>query len=251
MTPRQINTMLEPTQCAVCGRTLLRGEHPDIFLHAGERRLVCELCTPRAVHEGWIREGANAAPGRVRAGWRPGAGGVSFIDRLRRRREGDAELLVPEEAEGLLGSLDEEYEYPEPEPEPEHTPSASGLAEEPTMYREDRFVHAIPTNADMKVVRAIELFNASQHCRTIAGVARTLGAPLVSVRPSPTEGSIVTIVVAWEISWYRFEVDLADEAAGVRATSQGYELDELEPDDRTPNAIADEHGALHGAVQPA
>ncbi len=243
--------MLEPTQCAVCGRTLLRGEHPDIFLHAGERRLVCELCTARAVHEGWIREGADAAPGRARAGWRSGGGGVSFIDRLRRRRETDAELLVPEEAEGLLDSLDEEYEYPDPEPEPEHAPSLTGLVEEPTMYREDRFVHAIPTNADMKIVRAIELFNGSQHCRTIAGVARTLGAPLVSVRPSPTEGSIVTIVVAWEISWYRFEVDLADEAAGVRATGQGYVLDELEPDDRTPNAIADEHGALHGAVQPA
>jgi hypothetical protein len=246
VTPRQINTMLEPTQCAICGRTLLRGEHPDVFLHEGERRLVCELCTPRAVHEGWIREGADAAPGRARSGWRAGGGGASFIERLRRRREADAELLVPEEAEGLLGTLDEDY--PEPEPEPSGGP---GLSDEPPMYREDRFVHAIPTNADMKIVRAIELFNASQHCRTIAGVARTLGAPLVSVRPSRTEGSIVTIVVAWEISWYRFEVDLADEAAGVRATGQGYELDELEVDDRTPNAIADEHGALHGAVQPA
>ena len=82
-------------------------------------------------------------------------------------------------------------------------------------------------------------------------MARTLGAPLVSVRPSPTEGSIVTIVVAWEISWYRFEVDLADEAAGVRATGQGTELEELDEEDRSPNAIADEFGALHAAVQPA
>jgi len=73
----------------------------------------------------------------------------------------------------------------------------------------------------------------------------------VIVRPSATEGSIVTIVIAWELSWYRFEVDLADEAAGVRATGQGTELEELEEEDRSPNAIADEFGALHAAVQPA
>ncbi len=119
------------------------------------------------------------------------------------------------------------------------------------MYREDRFVHAIPTNADMKVARAIELFNTSQHCRTISGVSRTLGAPLVSVRPSLTEGSIVTVVIAWDLSWYRFEIDLADEAAGVRTTAQGAELAELEDADRAPNAVVDDHGLLHGIVPPA
>ena len=72
----------------------------------------------------------------------------------------------------------------------------------------------MPTNADLKMARALELFNASAHPRTVAGVARSLGAPIVAVRPSPTEGSVVTIVVGWELSWYRFEVDLADEAAG-------------------------------------
>ncbi len=250
MVPRQINTMQEPMQCAVCGRTLLRGEHPDVFLHAGERRLVCELCTPRAVHEGWIREGADAAPGRARTGWSRRGTGTSFMDRIRARRsDGDPELLVPEEAEGLLEVMDDEYVY-EPQPPPEPAEPAHPY-EEPPLYREVRSVHAIPTNADMKAVRAIELFNASQHCRTISGVARTLGAPLVSVRPSLTEGSIVTIVIAWELSWYRFEVDLADEIAGVRATGKGYELDQLDPEDRTPNAIADEHGELHAAVQPA
>ena len=69
MAPRQINTMHEPVACAVCLRTLLRGENPSVFLHAGERRMVCELCVPRAVHEGWIREGADQAPGRATRGW--------------------------------------------------------------------------------------------------------------------------------------------------------------------------------------
>ena len=41
---------------------------------------------------------------------------------------------------------------------------------------------------------------------------------------------MVQIVVAWELCWYRYEVDLAEEGAnGVRAAGQGYELTELEP----------------------
>ena len=111
--------------------------------------------------------------------------------------------------------------------------------------RDQRSVHAVPTNAGLKMARALELFNASPHRRTVAGVGRSLGAPLVTVRPSATEGSVVTVAVAWELSWYRFEVDLADEAAGPRVAGQGSELDELDPEDRTPNAAADETGALH------
>ncbi len=252
--PRQISTTHATITCTVCGRSLLRGERSDVFLHAGERRQVCELCTPRAVHEGWIREGADAAPGRAR-GWSRGSG-VGFLERLRqRRRDENVELLVPRGAEGLIEAIDEDpYAVPPPDmaPEPAPRPVADHrLPEEPLMYREDRLVHAIPTNADMKVARAIELFNVSQHCRTISGVSRTLGAPLISVRPSLTEGSIVTVVVAWDLSWYRFEIDLADEVAGVRQTAQGAELGELEDVDRAPNAVVDEHGLLHGVVPPA
>ncbi len=247
--------MHTPTPCAVCGRTLLRGESPDVFLHAGERCMVCELCTSRAVSDGWIREGADSAS-TVANGWmRRGTAAQTIAARWRRRgRDAEAELLVPHEAEGLLDHGQSEptvyqYEVPPPDMVPPD-PSNLTASSEPLMYREDRFVHAIPTNADMKVVRGIELFNASQHCRTISGVSRSLGAPLVSVRPSPTEGSIVWIFVAWELSWYQFEVDLADEAAGVRMVERGTELDELDPQDRVPNAVADEFGALHAALAP-
>ena len=64
------------------------------------------------------------------------------------------------------------------------------------------------------------------------------------MRPSATEGSIVSIVVGWELSWYRYEVDLADEEAGVRLVAQGAELTELEVEDQAPNAVADERGTL-------
>jgi len=71
------------------------------------------------------------------------------------------------------------------------------------------------------------------------------GAPIVAARPSATEGAIVTIVVGWELSWYRYEVDLGDEASGVRVSGQGAELSELDPADQAPNATADERGELH------
>jgi hypothetical protein len=139
---------------------------------------------------------------------------------------------------------------PAPEPEPEPEPVAV-VQPEPELEPEPaspRSVHAVPTNADLKVSRAVELFNVSEHPRTVSGVARSLGAPVVAIRPSATEGSVVTIVVAWELSWYRYEVDLGNEAAGVRVTEQGSELHELDPADQTANAAADEVGRLHLAA---
>jgi hypothetical protein len=49
----------------------------------------------------------------------------------------------------------------------------------------------------------------------------------------------------WELSWYRYEVDLSDEAGGVRRDAQGDELSDLNEDEQEPNAQADERGALH------
>jgi len=70
----------------------------------------------------------------------------------------------------------------------------------------------------------------------------------VSATPSATEGSIVSITVAWELSWYRYEIDLGDEAAGARVVAQGAELDELSAAERKANAHADDHGELHPAA---
>jgi hypothetical protein len=226
VTRKSITTSHAAVSCDVCGRTLLRGEHADVFLAAGARRMVCELCTARATHEGWIREGLDLSAGTRRA-----ADGRrrSFLGRLGRRRDNGHEELEP-------GGAEELFDAPppvQPEPEPVYEPP-----------REPRNVHAVPTNADLKKSRALELFNASEHPRTVAGVARSLGQPIVAVRPSATEGSVVGITVAWELSWYRFEVDLADEAAGVRVIAQGAELGELDEEDRVANASADERGEL-------
>jgi hypothetical protein len=55
---------------------------------------------------------------------------------------------------------------------------------------------------------------------------------------------MVTVVAAWELCWYRYEIDLADELPGVRVAAQGSELSELGPDEQEGNAGADENGLL-------
>jgi hypothetical protein len=230
---KSISTNAPVVNCDVCGRTLLPGETPNVFLAQGAKRNVCELCTQRASHEGWIREGLDDATVRSR-----GHNGRSrgLLSRLRGRSDAADD-----------GGHDDGHGHHHHH----HAPGHQERDRPPAPPREQRSVHAIPTNADLKMARALDLFNGSSHPRTVAGVARSLGPPIVAVRPSPTEGSVVTIVVGWELSWYRFEVDLGDEAAGVRLVTQGAELSELEPADQIPNAAADEHGELHLAAQHA
>ncbi|MCZ4493855.1 MAG: hypothetical protein QOH30_803 [Baekduia sp.] len=270
LTRKSITTNPAVVTCDVCGRTLLRGENSDVFLSGGSRRNVCELCTGRAVHEGWIREGLDDVVARNRDGRSRRRG--SLLSRLRARRP-DSDS-VPREAalpHAPEPRYDDDAYY---EPEPVDAPADPGRAPAPVEPRPDRYerepepvavaaevpdhtlyesrsVRGVPTNAELKVARAMELFNQSQQVRTVAGVARSLGAPIVSARPSRTEGSVVTIVVAWELSWYRFEVDLGNEAAGVRVAAQGSELSELETIDQTANAAADDHGRLHPAASLA
>jgi hypothetical protein len=232
MARKSISTNAPVVNCDVCGRTLLPGENANVFLAGGAKRNVCELCTQRASHEGWIREGLDDAT--VRSGGHNGRS-RGLLARLRGRRDAAAH-----------DGHDDGHGH-------DHAPARGDRDRDraPAPPREQRSVHAIPTNADLKMARALDLFNASAHPRTVAGVARSLGSPIVAVRPSPTEGSVVTIVVGWELSWYRFEVDLGDEAAGVRLVTQGTELSELEPADQIPNAAADEQGDLHLVKQHA
>jgi hypothetical protein len=48
MATRSIITNQPDVACDVCGRRLLRGEQSEVFLAAGQRRTVCELCSPRS-----------------------------------------------------------------------------------------------------------------------------------------------------------------------------------------------------------
>jgi hypothetical protein len=216
----------------VCGRTLLRGENAEVYLDGGVRRSVCELCKSRALHEGWVREGTMPT---YDAGETTSNRRGSLLSRLRRRREGPppADSLDDQVPEPAPGTADE------PVPPPR---SPRKRTREPG--REPRHVRAVPMGAEQKIASAIEVFNNSEHRRTVAGVARSLGAPIVSIHPNEEHSSRVDIVAAWELCWYRYEVDLSDDVPLVRVAGQGYELDELNPHEREPNAAYDEHGAL-------
>jgi hypothetical protein len=241
--------------CDVCGRNLLRGEQPDVFLTGGERRTVCALCTGRATHEGWRREG-DADPVSVRPP--RGRRGRTWRGRMRQRGLDGApagpedDLADPGELEADLHEHDELEEgglewdgesfvdpvAVAPPPPPARPPAPAAAPRAP------RSVHAVPTNAEVKAARALEVFNAGEFPRRVSGVARSLGLPWVTARSLTPSGAMVTIVVAWELCWYRYEVDLADEGAGARQIEQGLELDELPEEDRAANAAADERGEL-------
>lgn len=91
---------------------------------------------------------------------------------------------------------------------------------------------------------ALTHFNASEAAGRIAGIARSLGEPEIAVRPLDEQAQRISIVVAWELCWYRYEVDMGGESPLVALSGDGMELDELPVEDRAVNARADERGEL-------
>jgi hypothetical protein len=102
----------------------------------------------------------------------------------------------------------------------------------------------VPERPSSYVEEAIAVFNASEFPRRVAGVARSLGAPSVNIRSAEHLSSVVSIVVAWELCWYRYEVDLSEPVVETQVIAQGTELGELAREDRRANAAAGESGML-------
>jgi hypothetical protein len=242
--------------CDICGRTLLRGERADVYLYGGSRHDVCELCVGRAVHAGWVREGTE--PDFDEAGTR-GDGRRSLLGRWRGRRELEVDEYgdeLPEDGDDPLPRGDQggAPDWPDPsQRHPERRPPPRrrrGIAVRDALPlreagpREPRHVRAVPTSAETKTASAVSLFNSSEHPKTVAGIARSLGLPDVAVYPSDPTASLVNLVVSWELCWYRYQVELSDEVPHVRVLDQGYELDELDEVDRQINAAADDRGRL-------
>jgi len=234
MSTRAIVTSQPDVACYVCGRRLLRGEQPEMFLADGAPQTVCELCAPRAAHHGWPRGGgeeqAVSPPvvrsrrsggllGRLRDAARPAGRGPALAARLAAGPGEDArgptaeELLAPGDAGATPG------------------PSGRSSAEE----------GQAPPLGPLEL--ALEVFNRGEYPRRTASLARSLGAPEVSAQLDQDLG-LVTIVVAWELCWYRYRVDLDEQPPQARMTAQGRTLDELDRGERIGNALADQQGAL-------
>ena len=98
--------------------------------------------------------------------------------------------------------------------------------------------------AGQKIASAIAVFNNSEHRRTVAGVARSLGAPTIAIHPNVAHSSLVDIVASWELCWYRYEVDLSDEVPGRAGRGPGLRARRARARGSEANASYDEHGAL-------
>lgn len=96
---------------------------------------------------------------------------------------------------------------------------------------------------ELAVVEAAELFNASQHRRTVGGVAKSLGTPSASIMQLSGAHAELVITVAWDISWYQYRVS-PDSAQPVRLAERGHELEEVEPRYRDWNARVEQEGRL-------
>jgi hypothetical protein len=80
---------------------------------------------------------------------------------------------------------------------------------------------------ELAVVEAADLFNASPHRRTVAGVAKSLGPPKASIVPLSGVSGEMVITVAWEISWYQYRVS-PDAPQPLRLEERGHDVTELE-----------------------
>ena len=218
----------DPT-CQVCGRRLLPGERPTTYVASnGSEAVVCELCKPRAEAAGWLRPEEHEALG--------GAGGRDR--RPRGQRLGGLLSRLPAAANGegrsragapprRAGTTDSRQRRPAPEAEPQR---------------------AVPLgdSSGTTLPEALAAFNASNHRRTVAGLTRTLGAPRASGLAIRTNGGSpgARLTVAWELTWYQWEVGPGPRGPEVRESGKGETIGQLRAADRTWNLLVDSDGTL-------
>jgi hypothetical protein len=200
--------------CSICGRTILSGERVHGFLDGRDQRSVCELCLARAERLGW-RPGDEPAPE---------PDGHSHEGRLRRllhrraRRPG-----APAPASSPAALAPRRRPLPPPVDELGFTPFE----------------------------RAVARFNSSEAGRTVAGLTRTLGVPRASVGASAGAPAEVRITVAWDLSWYQWSVDIADELSPVAELGKGGEVEQLDAAAKQWNASVERDGKLRLAGERA
>ena len=229
---KELRPFHDHVTCEVCGRTILKGERTEAYLApGGERHGVCELCFVRAEHAGWIRESAHdqlpargpaparsagrcwaACAGDPRAGTRaepepepaPGRG------RSRRRRPTAATAPPPRRARAPAG--------PAPRARRAHHRRGEGGA------------------------RARSLQRVRTTSARSPGSRAAWAPPWATAMPDPDAPSTVTVLVAWELSWYRYRVDLGDAAEPVSLQGKGDELGDIDEPLRDWNAELDSDG---------
>jgi predicted RNA-binding Zn-ribbon protein involved in translation (DUF1610 family) len=224
-----VDEIPDPT-CAVCGRRLLPGERAIAFVtRDGETIEVCERCKPRADAAGWLTpEEAEAAGGATAGRERRRSRGAQVLGGLLARRPQPETDGGPPEPSAARGAAAAEPPPAEPDADPDPVD-----APEP-----------VPTGTT--VAEALRAFNRSDHRRTVAGLTRTLGPPRATalVVKGNGSGDTVRLTIAWEITWYQWEVAASGRGHEVRESGKGETIDQLRAPDRAWNLMAAADGTL-------
>ncbi|HEV2982492.1 MAG TPA: hypothetical protein VGX51_13775 [Solirubrobacteraceae bacterium] len=240
MATRAIVTSQPDIACYVCGRRLLRGEQPEVFLVDGRPQNVCELCSPRAAHQGWPRGGAEDADTQPELQQRIRPGLFSRLWRGPQPRQRSTRARAPVAA--VRGSADAGVSFAAPAfgvaDDPLDPPAAAG---DPSPAGNEPLSPGAVEQAALE--RALEAFNRGEYPRRIAGLTRSLGLPEVSA-VYDRDLNLVTVLVAWELCWYRYRVDLDDPQLEARMVAEGRTLEQLPRGERLANATIGDAGTL-------
>jgi hypothetical protein len=248
--------------CAVCGRTILKGEQVYEYVNPHDQRVgVCVLCRSRAEASGWIpadQAGATrqAPPSRARPGdalRKRLAGAASRARSSARGLRGNPATMEagPREPERLETSATPPRAQPAQRPQrPAAEPPAK--RQRPQAKRQPKPQPAAPAaprkprprrGPQALMRRAVQRFNESDEPRKVAGLIRSLGEPRAAVRADASR-QLALVTVAWELSWYQWEVSADGDGAPVREVAKGDEVSELAEDARAWNAAVAEDGQL-------
>jgi len=99
------------------------------------------------------------------------------------------------------------------------------------------------SDAEVALLEAADLFNASAYKRTVGGIAKSLGEPKASIVPLSGSAGELAVTIAWDLSWYQYRVS-PESAQPVRLERRGHELHELEATFTDWNAHLEEGGRL-------
>ncbi len=120
-------------------------------------------------------------------------------------------------------------------------PPAERVVDEPILRR--------LSEPEKAMVEAAEIFNGSAFRRTVAGIAKSLGEPKVSVVPLSGVNAEVVISVVWDISWYQYRVT-PESGQPVRLAERGHDPRELESMFTSWNAKLTAEGRIAPDISP-
>jgi hypothetical protein len=120
-------------------------------------------------------------------------------------------------------------------------PTVERVVDEPILRR--------LSEPELAMVEAADLFNESNFRRTVAGIAKSLGAPRASILPLSGVNSEVVLTVAWDISWYQYRIT-PDSGQPVRLAERGHEPSDLESLFTSWNAHLTSDGRIVPEISP-